>query len=130
MAALLGANTITALSPEYEPIQYLRRSSSMCGQRQPKNFTHDIPMQLQKFFDAVLGFSLNTQGQLQKLKMAQGFVDRKFAQYLKVLNHLIEARSHLEINHDILEIYLEKEKEIKEYIHRKLLPVDENDTSH
>ena len=120
MSALLEAKSITALHAEYEPIQYLRRSTSICGQRKSKNFTHDIPSQLLKFFDTVLKHSMNQKDQLQKVEMAKGFVFRKLDQYAGVLEKIVATNSHPDINQKTLEIYRKKATAIEKYINQKL----------
>lgn len=120
MASLLNVNTITALPAENEPIQYLRSSNSICGQRKSKNFTDDIPNQLAKFFDVVLKNSMHKKDQLQKVQMAQKFVSRKLMQYLDILEKIIETKSNAEINQKTLEIYRKKGAAIEKYINKKI----------
>ena len=123
MASLLEVNTITALPAENEPIQYLRRSNSICGQRKSKNFTNDIPNQLTKFFDVVLENSMHQKDQLQKVEMAQKFVSRKLMQYLDILEKIIEAKSNANIDQKTLEIYRKKGAAIEKYINEKIKTV-------
>ncbi len=120
MAALLEASRITALPVECEPIQYLRRSTSICGQRKPENFTHHIPRQLRKFFDTVFEQSKDTPEHLQKLKLAQGFVEAKFNQYSLTLENIITAKTYPTINQAVLELFLKEGAETKSHIQRRI----------
>jgi hypothetical protein len=116
MASLLEVQTITALPSEYEPIQYLRRSSSICGQRTVRHFTNDIPVQLRKFFKVVLEKSQDTKEQPRKLQMAKEFIDLKLSQYERSLGSLIEAKSQPGIMPEVLLLYLTEVKELKNYV--------------
>jgi glycosyltransferase involved in cell wall biosynthesis len=120
MAALLNAEKVTALSPEREPIQYLRRSDSICGKRKSTNFTDDVPNQLKQFFNTVFEQSKHKPGRLQKVMMAEGFVSRKLQQYLRTLEKIIEEKSYLEIDDKTLQIYLKKVNELDDYVHQKI----------
>lgn len=121
MAALLEANVITALPAENEPIQYLRRSSSICGQRKSKHFTDDIPNQLKRFFDAVLESNWDGKDRLQKIKLAQEFVSRKLKQYSETLEKIVETKSHSGIDQKTFELYRKKAEEIGKYVQANLL---------
>lgn len=92
MAALLNAEKITALPPDQEPFQYSRRATSICGQRQPENFTIHIPTQLIRFFDIVeerFGFS-RKRDHMQRIILAQDYVDDSLKKYGGMLNMLIK----------------------------------------
>jgi hypothetical protein len=126
MAALLVANKITVLPAEIEPIEYLRRSTSVCGQRTHVNFSDHIPTQLKRFFDVVLEDSEEEKNRLQRLIKAENFVTAKFNQYTLTLDKLIET-GYPGITQETLEIFREKQKEllniIREVIERiTLLP--------
>lgn len=118
MATLLKARKITALPADKEPIQYLRRSDSICGQRKAINFTQDIPTQLKKFFDTVLEQSKHAspEEKNQKRKLAQEFVHKKIEQYFSTLKTILENKSYPEINAETFVIYQEKVTELKEYM--------------
>lgn len=116
MATLLEAHLITALDPSFRPIQYTRRSSSICGQRTPENFTLHLPAQLRKFFDVVLEQSAGTKTHSQKLNVAQEFVISKLDQYGDLLKALVEAKSHPGIDEEVRRIYMQKEEELKSYM--------------
>lgn len=120
MTALLEANTITALPAEKEPIEYLRRSTSVCGQRTRKNFTHDVPVQLLKFFNVVVKSEDRTPERLQKLKMAQGFVSRKLAQYRRVLNNIVQDHSFPGIGQKTIQIYNKRADILEGYVNQKI----------
>ena len=114
MAALLQANKITALDPEREPIRYLRRSTSICGQRTPENFTLHIPTQLQRFFEVVVEATQNDAHKITKLEMAQAFVLFRLDQYTTTLSTIVEAHSRADINASTLATYQERAEKIKE----------------
>lgn len=120
MAALLEANNITALPATNEPIQYLRRKDSVCGQRKSNNFTNDIPYQLKKFFDTVLEHSMHQQDQLQKLQMAKSFVSKKLIQYLELLEKIVEAKHNPEINQNTLKIYQQKAQYLEKHVNEQI----------
>ena len=120
MAALLEVNNITALPAKNKPIQYLRRSNSVCGQRKSNNFINDIPYQLKKFFDTVLERSMHQQHQLQKLQMAKSFVSKKLTQYLKLLEKIVKAKHNPEINQNTLNIYRQKIQYLEKYINEQI----------
>ncbi len=115
MAALLEAKTITALPAEYKGIEYLRRSSSICGRRTNRTFTEDIPIQLLKFFDTVLVQSNNSENELQKVTMAQEFVLRKLDDYSNLLNNLIKDKTFPDINDKTRVIYRDKIMFLEKY---------------
>jgi len=98
MAALLFANRITALAPNEQPILYLRRSTSICGQRSHENFATHIPLQLSEFFNVVLKEVDGQVQQLVKLKMAQQFVINKLSQYENMLVKFVEDKSFADIS--------------------------------
>ena len=120
MAALLEVNVITALPTENKSIQYLRRSTSICGKRKSKHFTNDIPDQLTKFFNTVLEHSMYNNEQSKKLQMAKNFVLRKLEQYLDILQKTIKAKSDPDINQNTLKIYRQKAEIIENYINEKI----------
>ncbi len=120
MAMLLDAKKITALPAEYEPIQYLRRSTSICGQRDPKHFTNDILVQLQHYFDTVWNNNQNSKDLAKKAKMSKEFILRKLAQYRQTLEKIVEAKSHTDIDKKIIKIYQEKARILEAYISAKV----------
>jgi glycosyltransferase involved in cell wall biosynthesis len=102
---------ITAL-PE-EIINYLRRSTSICGNRTDENFSHDIPAQLKKFFDNVEKYTIEH----SKLNMARRFFERKVAQYEGSLIKSVEEHTYPGIDKNTLKKFLkEKEKITKQII--------------
>ena len=119
MAALLNAHRITALPADYMPIEYLRRSTSVCGQRKAQHFTHDIPLQLKTFFDAVYELNKNGDGYKQKVQMARDFVEAKLAQYENLLPTLIKTGDYPEITNEILVAYQEAAIETKTGIQKQ-----------
>lgn len=115
MAALLQVDKITALEASYQPIQYLRRSTSICGQRKRETFLEHIPAQLNRFFDVVLANSADTPQRDKKVRMAFEFVKGKFAQYKTLLMGIIEKNSHPDITQSVLEEYLIKENQFLKF---------------
>ncbi len=113
MAALLNANRITALPAKREPIEHLRRSTSICGKRMSKNFTHDIPAQLMRFFKIILEDNQTKKERLQQLKMAQNFVSRKLEQYTATLTKIVETKSYAGIDQKTLYVYRKKSAELE-----------------
>jgi len=120
MASLLKVKTITALSAERAPIEYLRRSSSICGQRTAKNFEYDVPTQLREFFKAVCLQSLHDPKRLCKLMMAKNFIEKKIDQYELTLNNAIQAKFFLSINDSTLVNFLIEAEKLKKEIHATL----------
>lgn len=119
MALLLEAKYITAYPGATLPIQYTRRSTSICGNRLPANFTEHIPAQLKKFVDVVSERILEDRYREPQLKMAQEFVNRKLSQYENTLRDLIN--SHREgFTEEIMITYLRKATDLKEYINTQL----------
>ena len=116
MAALICANVITVINPEILPIQYLRRSTSICGQRTPENFTIHIPMQMKRFFEAVLESTLDDDHQMEKLQMAVQFTVHKFEQYTNTLQHIVESKTHADIQEPILMAYKEAAERVGQFI--------------
>jgi hypothetical protein len=115
MKALLDAHRITAMPPGYEPIEYLRRSTSICGQRKPTHFTHDIPLQLETFFAAVIN-NKDTDGYEKKIEMAKDFVHMKLEQYESLLLQLIETQAYSEITLDVLDSYRKSSTQLRGHI--------------
>lgn len=122
MASLLQAKSITALPAERTPIEYLRRSTSICGQRTHRNFEHDIPIQLKLFFDLVCDDYKKTGRSWNKLTMAQNFVNQKFELYTLTLQNLLAAATPVfpSITRETLTVFQEKKSELNRYIDRKL----------
>lgn len=113
MSTLIQANKITAINPERELIQYLRRSTSICGQRKPENFTLHIPAQLQRFFEAVLLLTSEDENQMRKLQMAKAFVDYKSEQYTGTLSTLVHSGTRSDMNEQVLDDYQQAIEAVK-----------------
>lgn len=114
MAALLQANRITALLPSYEPITYLRRSTSICGRRIPENFSHDIPVQLLKFFETVN--NSHDPQRHQKLIMVQSFVISKLNSYQCMLQKFVADKSFEKIDESTLAAFNKQAECIKSFM--------------
>ena len=117
--ALLLKYSITALPSQKKPIEYLRRSTSICGQRKPENFTHHVPARLEEFFNLVSENSKNHPNRLKQLNLAQDFVVRKFAQYEGTLTNLLATRT--DFPKSTLDDYQGKMQQIKTYIDNTIL---------
>lgn len=87
--AVLLETSMTAL--EKPAIRYLRRSTSICGQRRPEHFTKNIPDQLAIFLDYVVTTSHPKDNYPSKLNHACEFVSNKLEQYKATLENLLEA---------------------------------------
>jgi len=85
MAALLNANKITALAPEYKPIRYLRRSASITGRRTPATF-EAVLRQLKVFADSV-----EPEKRVLFQREIKLFVTRKIEQYDNLLQDLVRS---------------------------------------
>ncbi|MCD6046427.1 MAG: glycosyl transferase family 2 [Gammaproteobacteria bacterium] len=121
MATLLFVNKITALPPEKKPIQYLRRSTSICGQRSPENFTQHIPAQLKRFFETVCENIHLDPDREKKLAMAVEFVNNKLEQYSQTLSTLVESHVNTSFNLNALGDYKSAAESLREFIRLQLL---------
>jgi glycosyltransferase involved in cell wall biosynthesis len=119
MAALLEAKRVTVLPPDLEPVQFLRRSDSITGQRKESNFTHDIPTQLKRFFDSVYASRAKQPDFEKYLLMAQNFVSAKFAQYTMTLEKLI-ATGYPGLDQATMTAYKLKVEQCSAYISEKI----------
>lgn len=120
MAILLQAKSITALPGNIEPIEYLRRSTSVCGQRRSENFTLHIPTQLKLFFETVQQQCATETGYIDRLELAKHFVTRKLEQYEQTLNNIIKAKTYPDIDDKTREIYKQRANEIHAFMDKKL----------
>ena len=123
MAALICANVITTINPEILPIQYLRRSTSICGQRTPENFTIHIPMQMKQFFKAVLESTLDDEHQMEKLQIAAQFTVYKLEQYTHTLQDIVESRTRTDIQEPVLIAYKEAAEHVQQFITESITQV-------
>lgn len=85
MALLLEADRVTALSPDRPVINYLRRATSVTGDRKPEHFYDDFVGQMRSFLGAV------DMTDPVKAEAAKGFVQSKSMQYEKTLSALIAS---------------------------------------
>lgn len=121
MANLLTVKSITALPAIREPIQYLRRSSSICGQRKSENFTQHIPMQLKCFFNIICENTNDAEEEhFRKLRLAQHFITRKLDQYTDTLNNIIKTQSFPDINQQTLKIFKQHAEGLRELMASKM----------
>jgi len=126
MAALICANVITVINPEILPIQYLRRSTSICGQRTPENFTLHIPMQMKRFFEAVLESTLEDDHQMDKLQMAVQFIDHKFDQYTETLQRIVDSHRHADIQEPVLVAYKKAAECVRQFITKSITQANQS----
>jgi len=114
MAALLRAKKITALPKDYMPIKYLRRSSSICGQRTHSTFATEIPKQLAKFFTTVSDDSIHDDNLIRakKMRMAQMFVSNKISQYKNMLDNFVTNNTWSNINEKTQEAFNNSTKQL------------------
>ncbi|STX52014.1 glycosyl transferase, family 2 [Legionella busanensis] len=130
MSALLKANRITTLPPQIEIINYLRRSTSICGQRTPENFLVHIPAQLKCFMKNVFEGKNCDEDTIKKVEMAADFISRKMNQYRKTLENLIIAKTDPAFDFKLLKkfdsvtskLYLDIENQIQEHLFQKIYP--------
>lgn len=125
MAALLSAKVITTIDPERLPIQYLRRSTSICGQRNPENFTLHIPIQMRRFFEAVLDASKEDYHKIEKLHMAAQFTLYKFDQYTTTLQSLVESRAREDIQEPVLRAYVDAAENVRKFVIENITQMEE-----
>jgi len=116
MAALLNVERITALPSERKPIQYLRRSDSICGQRSPENFEIHIPDQQQKFFDTVDDHSRDQKDRVQKLKVAEELVLDRLHAYATTLDTILERGTHPTVTQATKEAYNKKAGILRQHV--------------
>jgi len=85
MAMLLKAERVTAVTPNRPIADFLRRSTSLTGERTPGHFLRDIPQQLER-----LRFYVDM-SDLPRARATNGFIARKLGQYMRLLQVLVEA---------------------------------------
>lgn len=122
MAILLQAKKITAIDPSTPLIEYLRRSTSICGKRMPENFTLHVPTQLQGFIDAVVSSTQNDEDRGKKIEMAKQFVLRKLNQYTLTLETIIKNKTYDNIDESVLLRFSE--------VKQKLIDLLDNDATY
>ena len=116
VASLLEAKLITALDAKYEPILYLRRSTSICGNRSSENFTDHIPIQLKTFFEEVLHKGMGQSTYFQKLQLAQKFINTKLIQYTKTLDDIVESKTYPSLNQETVKLFTQKKTELSRWV--------------
>ncbi|WP_419420630.1 glycosyltransferase family 2 protein [Legionella sp. D16C41] len=127
MSALLKANRITALPPQIEIINYLRRSTSTCGKRTPENFLIHIPAQLKCLMESIFEDKNNDENTIKIAKMATEFIARKINQYRNTLENLIKAKTDPAFDFELLKkfdlisanLLLEIQNQIEEHFPQK-----------
>jgi len=89
MAALLNASKITSFPSDYKPIQYLRRSHSITGQRSAATFVEEV----------------DSSKRIECFDMVKAFLLRKINQYENLLKQLISTKQYPDLTEETLKEY-------------------------